>query len=288
MLSRTTAVQDVGASIGRAGEQSGAGRVTAHSVRAGRARVHYLTAGEGPPLVLIHGLSASSRWWSRNINALAAGRRVYALDMVGFGRSWPKHRFSLDRATEAVLAWMDAIGLKQADFCGHSMGGQLCIRLAAAHPARVDRLVLVNASGLPLGAPALRLAWRCVRSSGHTRFTFAPIVLRTTLQAGPFVLLGATRSLLRDDVGAMLAHGIAAPTLVVCAERDVLIPPAVGRALHAAIPGSRLVVIPGAGHNVMYELAPRFNGLVLDFLARTPTAQPQRLAQAGHAPYPLA
>ena len=244
--------------------------IVAHHVRAGGARLHYLAAGEGPPLVLVHGLSASSRWWSRNIGALAASRRVYALDLVGFGRSWPKHRFSLDQATEAVLSWMDALGLQRADFCGHSMGGQLCIRLAATHPARVGRLVLVNASGLSLGAPALRLAWRCARSSGQTRFTFAPTVLRTTLQAGPLVLFGATRSLLRDDVGPLLAGGIAAPTLVVCGGRDVLIPLAVGRSLHRAIPGSRLEIVPDGGHNVMYERAPRFNSLVLDFLAHAP------------------
>ena len=244
----------------------GAVVVRSYRVRIGPTRLHYRVAGDGPPLVLIHGYSASSSWWRKNIAALAARHRVYALDLAGFGRSWPKRSFTLDRGAEDILAWMQALGLERADFCGHSMGGQLCMRLAATQPQRVRRLVLANASGLPLNARLLPLAWRGLRSGGHMRFRFAPTVVQTALQAGPLVLWSALRDLLADDVRAVLER-IEAPTLIVWGDADVVVPLELGQALHLAIPQSRLVVLPGAGHNVIYERADEFNRLVLDFLA---------------------
>jgi pimeloyl-ACP methyl ester carboxylesterase len=103
---------------------------------------------------LVHGYGAASSWWRRNIEPLAAQRQVYAPDLGGFGRSWPKHHFSLARTVDCIVSWMQDLGIQRADFCGHSMGGQVCIRLAAAHPERVRKLVLVDASGFPLNAPA--------------------------------------------------------------------------------------------------------------------------------------
>ena len=236
--------------------------------RLGNTRIHYRVAGDGPPLVLVHGYSASGGWWRRNISGLAETHRVYAPDLVGFGRSWPKRSFSLERAIEHVISWMNDVGLDSADFCGHSMGGQLCIRLAAAHPERVRRLVLVDSSGLPLDARLIPLAWRGVRSSGHTHFSFAPTVMRTALQAGPFVLLSALRELRTDDVREDLAR-IEASTLIVWGEEDVLVPLVLGTALHLNIPRSSLIIVPGAGHNVMYECPDEFNRIVLDFLAES-------------------
>ncbi len=244
--------------------------IAGRHVRVGDTRIHYRVAGppDAPPLVLVHGYSASSVWWRRNIAGLAAQRRVYALDLAGFGRSWPKRRFAVRTAADDIRAWMRAMGLEQADFCGHSMGGHICMHLAATYPKRVRRLVLVDASGLPFHVRVPQLAWRGLRSSGHTRFSFAPTVVGTSLQAGPLVLWSALRDLLADDVQEALQH-IAAPTLVVWGECDVLVPLELGRALHASIAGSELAVVPGAGHNVMYECADTFNRLVLAFLDRS-------------------
>ncbi len=243
--------------------------IASRRVRVGGTRIHYRVAGhpDAPPLVLVHGYSASSAWWRRNIVGLAACHRVYALDLAGFGRSWPKRRFSVLDAAHDIRAWMREMGLEQADFCGHSMGGHICIHLAATYPRQVGRLALVDASGLPLGGRLHHLAWRGLRSSGHTHFRFAPTVVGTSLQAGPLVLLSALRGLLADDVQGVLAD-IAAPTLIIWGERDVLVPLELGHALHAAIKGSRLAVVPGAGHNVMYECPEEFNRLVEEFLDR--------------------
>jgi pimeloyl-ACP methyl ester carboxylesterase len=197
---------------------------------------------------------------------LAEQHRVYAPDLGGFGRSWPKHQFSLKRTVECLASWMQELGLPRADVCGHSLGGHVCLRLAAAHPERVRRLVLVDASGLPLNASLLPLAWRSLRSQGHMRFRFAPIAMATALQAGPLVLWSALHELLADDVQTVLSS-IAAPTLLVWGQRDVLVPLELGRAVQRAIPGSTLVIVPDAGHNVMCERPAQFNRLVLDFLA---------------------
>lgn len=250
-------------------------RVASRRVRVGRARIHYRVAGDpaGPPLVLVHGYSASSAWWRRNIAGLAARHRVYALDLAGFGRSWPKRHFSVREAAHDIRAWMDEVGLEQADFCGHSMGGHICIHMAATYPRRVRRLVLVDASGLPLGARLPGLAWRGFRSSGHTHFRFAPTVVGTSIQAGPLILWSALRDLLADDVQGVLSR-IAAPTLIVWGECDVLVPLALGRAIHAAIPNARITVVPGAGHNVMFECPAEFNHMVMDFLASPAPAAP--------------
>src|SRR5436309_6187852 len=188
----------------------GAIRVRCSHARIGPTRLHYRTAGDGPPLVLVHGYGAASSWWHHNMGPLADQRRVYAPDLGGFGRSWPKHHFSLERTVECLDSWMQELGLPCADLCGHSLGGHVCLRLAAAHPERVRKLVLADASGLPLQARLLPLAWRSLRSQGHTRFRFAPIALATALQAGPLVLWAALHDLLADDVQAVLS-GIAAP-----------------------------------------------------------------------------
>lgn len=243
--------------------------IRSQRLHVGRARLHYRVAGDGPPLILVHGFSASSSWWRRNIADLAAQHRVYALDLAGFGRSWPKRHFTLQRGVEDIIAWMEAMNLPAADFCGHSMGGHLCMRLAATHPDRVRRLVLVDASGLPLNARLLPLAWRGIRSSGHTHFQFAPTVVATALQAGPLILWSALRDLLADDVRESLQR-ITAPTLIVWGEQDVLVPLELGQALHLGIARSRLAIVPGAGHNVMYERPAEFNRLALDFLASQP------------------
>ena len=244
----------------------GAVRVRSSHACIGQMRLHYRVAGDGPPLVLVHGYGAASSWWRHNMGPLAEQRRVYALDLGGFGRSWPKHHFSLERTVECLVSWMQELGLPCVDLCGHSMGGQVCLRLAAAYPEHVRKLVLVDASGLPLHTRLLPLAWRSLRSHGHTHFRFAPIAMATALQAGPLVLWSALHDLLADDVQTVLS-GIAAPTLLVWGERDLLVPLELGRALHGAIQGSRLVVVPDAGHNVMFERPEQFNRLVLDFLA---------------------
>src|SRR5262245_44334445 len=122
----------------------------------GPAVIHYQVAGAGEPLVLVHGLSGSSRWWGRNIGALARHFQVYMIDLIGFGASRNRHPFVLAEAAGHLIRWMDQLGIARASFVGHSMGGFISAELAADAPARVERLVLVDAAAMPFEPSYLR------------------------------------------------------------------------------------------------------------------------------------
>ncbi len=263
--------KDTKLALGRAVRRRDDPPSTAPTVAFGRLRVggtdlHYRVSGKGEPLVLIHGYSASGCWWRANMPALAVNHRVYAIDLAGFGQSRTHDSFTLAHAVDTIVAWMDALGIEKADICGHSMGGHIAMKLAQAYPERVAKLVLADASGLPLHASLSLLAWRGLRGAGHTHFRFTATVVGTSLQAGPRSLYGAARAVLSDNVEGTLG-AIVAPTLIVWGERDMLIPVAIGYALHQAIASSRLVVLPGGGHNIMLEQPGEFNQLVHEFLA---------------------
>ncbi len=134
------------------------------TLQVGRWQVHYQVAGEEheDAVVLVHGFAASHRWWKHTLPALAQRYRVYAVDLPGFGDTMPRRPFAFAPAVEMLSSWMDALGLSRATFVGHSLGGHVCIRLAAGQPHLVDRLVLVNASGIPLAEPLPRHRRPCL------------------------------------------------------------------------------------------------------------------------------
>ncbi|MBX6343255.1 MAG: alpha/beta fold hydrolase, partial [Thermomicrobiaceae bacterium] len=238
--------------------------------RAFRTRVDDLVvyaevAGEGPPVLLLHGLAGSTRWWSRNVAGLAARLRVYALDLAGFGRTTAARRRPLDELPEVLAAWMDQVGIERAHVVAHSMGGAVALRLAAEHPERVDRLVLVDAAGIPSSGGFVQFGRDLLREGLQTTLGLVPLLVSDVLRAGPASLLSASREILAEDVRPLLAR-VRAPTLLVWGERDALVPLEEARALAAQLPGARLVVIPGAGHNAMIDQPDAFNRAVLAFL----------------------
>ncbi len=221
-------------------------------------------AGSGPPLLLLHGLGGSARWWSRNILELAAEHDVHAFDLPAFGESDRHSRFRLDRIPAQIVAEMDRLGIERASVLGHSMGGLIAARIAADWPDRVERLVLVDAAFLSLDrgwwhhGPLLVLR--------ATQPSLIRTLARDIGRVGPIRLTEATRQLLASDWGELLPR-ITAPTLVVWGELDSLCPPTVGQAIVERVPGSQLVTIGRAGHNPMWEVPVAFNRVVLDFLA---------------------
>lgn len=104
-------------------------------------RVHYLHAGNGNPIVLIHGLLGSSENWRNNIDALAGNASVYAIDLVNMGKSQRVNAGLVATANRITLI-MDALNLDGADIVAHSHGGAVALMLAALHPKRVRRLIL--------------------------------------------------------------------------------------------------------------------------------------------------
>jgi pimeloyl-ACP methyl ester carboxylesterase len=235
-----------------------------HVLWAGRARIFYEAAGSGQPLVVLHGLSGSTRWWRYNVPCLARRARVHLVDMLGFGGSRGQ-RFVLREAADTLARWMDRLGLERADLMGHSMGGFVAADLAARFPERVRRLVLVDAAALPFERGYVRHAWGLVRALRYASPNFLPLLAADAARAGAFTVARAAREVLSSDMTGRLAH-IQAPTLVVWGEHDVLLPPAIGQRLCGQLAHSRFVAIRGAGHNPMWDRPARFNRAVSAFL----------------------
>jgi pimeloyl-ACP methyl ester carboxylesterase len=155
----------------------GASRVRSHHVQVGDVDAHWLAAGRGTPVLLVHGLGNSSLVWRRVIPGLARNHLVIAPDLPGFGHSSPtRQRPLLDAYTEFLAGVISrAGGGVPAAIVGNSTGGAVAMRLALVHPELVSRLVLVDPAGVGQGVPSW---WRLVR--------FEPLV--RVLSAVPLTL----------------------------------------------------------------------------------------------------
>lgn len=230
-------------------------------------------SGSGSPVALVHGLSGSTRWWSRNVAALAEHHLVAAVDLIGFGRNRrltaplvlpPFHEVS------ALLArWLETFE-EPVHLAGHSMGGLLAIRVAAERPDLVRSLILVSAVGIPFAlkpGPHLRALPR--RPWG---LNLAPIVLPDAFRAGPTSLAVASARVIRGDATEWMRH-LRVPALLVWGESDPLVPVHYGEEMKEQIKGSRLVVLPNAAHVAMWDAPDAFNRVVLDFIDEVERAE---------------
>jgi pimeloyl-ACP methyl ester carboxylesterase len=255
--------------------------------------VQYL--GAGPPLILLNGYGATKDDWDpRFRDGLAAGSRVICPDNRGVGAS-PEAPPSLSVAAMAddVLALMDARGIVTAALAGWSMGGFIAQEIAALHPERVERLVLLATDpGGPGSVRASPEAEARLRDHSGTpreramrllRLLFPPAVAaRMDAQFGE--LVAAARAALsidalraqeaavdrwHDDEAAGRLAAITAPALIAHGTEDVLIPFANGELLAAGIPDSRLVAFEDCGHAFMAQEPARAAELIGDFLAHS-------------------
>ncbi|HEY0370425.1 MAG TPA: alpha/beta fold hydrolase [Thermoanaerobaculia bacterium] len=225
-------------------------------------------AGSGTPVVLLHGLSGSSRWWSRNFDALASRYLVAAVDLVGFGKN--RRFFGLPatlppfaEVTSLLARWIETFG-EPVHVIGHSMGGQLAIELAAERPDLVRSLVLVNAAGMPFRLDP-RPHVRSLEKPPYGGPGIARVLVPDFLRAGPTSVAVAGARVVRADLREMM-RTIRVPTLLVWGENDPLVPLFYGEAMQREIPNSRLVVIPKAAHVAMWDAPEEFNRIVLEFL----------------------
>ena len=241
-------------------------KIEKERVQIGPARIYYQVTGAGPPVVLIHGLAGSSRWWKRNIEALARQFRVYVIDLIGFGRSQGRHGFALNEAAELLAAWMERLGMGRAHLIGHSMGGVIAIDLAAQFPERVNHLVLVDAATFSFEHTLLQNVIGLAKTLWYLPFSFLPVLFTDAYRAGPLTLWQAGRELLTTDTRATLSE-IKDPVLIVWGERDAVVPVEIGERLHHELPGAEFVVLEGAGHTPMWDQPEAFNHAVLRFLA---------------------
>ena len=222
--------------------------------------------GEREPIVLVHGLSASTLWWRRNVESLARERTVYLVDLPGFGsmRRFATH-FVLAQAGAWLVSWMDAVGLQCVDLIGHSMGGYICMWIAAHYPERVRRLVLVSPAVMPKVHSVPGYAVPLLITLRYLTPSFFLILSFDALRAGPMTLLHAAHDLSKVDVHKDI-KAIAAPTLLVWGENDTLVPPTLAHILRGEIAHAHLLMLKHAAHVSMFDQPQLFNRAVNAFL----------------------
>lgn len=221
-----------------------------------------------PPLVLIHGLGMSSRSFEPLLPELARGYHVLAPDLPGCGQT-PRHTRieGIPELVDAVVAWMDSVGLDRVDMLGHSLGGQVLLRLAARHPDRVRRAVLVACPPDPSAPYAWQKAIRLLVDGVNEPAAVIRYAAADYLRATPWRMWGALKKALRADAEAV-ARDVRVPTLVVRGEKDPVVTQAWSEKLTDLIPGARLEVIEGGTHGLPGQSPDQLGRVVRAFLAK--------------------
>lgn len=225
----------------------------------------YEVSGDGPPVILVHGLFGSRRWWARNTPQLSRLFRVYTVDLEGFGGNLTRRPFNLDRATGSLTHFMRVMEIDQASLVGHSMGGLVSLELANRVAAHVSKVVLVDAAVLAFDPNLPRRMAGLVHAIRWTPADLLPLLAADAVRAGPASFATAVHDLFATDHRAQLSR-LTQPSLVVWGEHDTIVPMEIGVALTNALPNAHLAVIEDAGHAPMWEQAERFNRIVIDFL----------------------
>ena len=277
-------------------------------------RVFYRSAGSGPVMVLVHGITSTSATWANVLPYLAERFTVIAPDLLGHGESAkPRGDYSVGAYASGIRDLLIALGHDRATFVGHSLGGGIAMQLAYQFPEHCDRLVLVSSGGLGRDISVLLRAASLPGSE-----LFLPLLVDDrVLGAGRLVgrLLGRAGLRVHTDVGEVLRghasladsearaaflHTLrtivdplgqrvdasdrlylaeAIPFLIVWGERDPIIPVEHARAAHELVPGSRLEIFGDAGHFPHLDDPLRFVRLLFEFMEKTEPAQPSRWAE---------
>lgn len=218
-------------------------------------------------MALVHGLGVSADyWWRVGPPLAAAGFRVLAPDLPGFGRTpGPRGGLSILDQAEAVLRWADALGLESAAMVGHSLSCQALLELAAARPERVRALVLAAPTGAPRSFPLLRQALGLLRDIPRESLPLAAFVAQAYLRAGPRRIWRSWRMGAEEDPLAA-ARRVRAPTLVVVGRRDPVVPRSFAEELTAALPRGRLEWVDGAAHALIFDGAEEVVGRVAGWM----------------------
>lgn len=240
--------------------------VNEHIVAVRGWRLRVLEAGAGEPIVLVHGLGTSSAYWRHNISVLAGCGRVLAVDLPGFGKSdTPDAVLRPEDLADVLYLWCEQMGIERATFLGHSMGGEVCLWLAARHPAMVDRLVLAGSTGAPDCEPLWRRMAKLAHDGLREPFSFLPVLMRAYWQAGPWRMIQTARASnpvrLERHLGAVHAE-----TLVLWGANDPVIPVDEALCLSRRLPNARLVVVADGAHGLIFDAPDAFNRAVCDFL----------------------
>ena len=204
----------------------------------------YRLAGSGEPLVLVHGLAGSWRWWTPVIEPLAARRQVHIVDLRRL-----RHVGTAD-LSGWLVRWLDAVGLERVDIAGHSLGGLIAAELAASHPERTRRLVLVAPAGIPCGRSLPGRAVPLLGALYDIRRSL-PMITLDALRTGPLSMARAIAFVSTRDLRTELAT-VRAPTLLVWGDGDLLVPLELAEEWERLLPDARLERLD-CGHVPMLE-----------------------------------
>lgn len=253
-------------------------------------KLHYIEAGSGTPVVLLHGLGGDGSRWGPNIGELAKDFHVFALDQIGFGQSdKPLANYHTGMLAEFLVDFLNAVNVQKASLVGNSMGASVALYTAVHYPARVSAIVLADGGGFrSAAAPAAAapsaeaLRRRALQNSttrDETREFFRILFhnkglvtdkmvdeqlamrLRSAFTISKIQEAGDRGSLSEDEVRA-----VKAPTLVVWGKYDELANPAGADRLERTISGAKKVIIDDCGHMPQLEKADEFNRIVREFL----------------------
>jgi pimeloyl-ACP methyl ester carboxylesterase len=272
--------------------------VTITTPELGALRIAVREFGAGPPLVLVHGLMTAGYSFRYLLDLLGGRFRLLIPDLPGAGHSdHPDVYLGPDVLARAITATIDALGVRGARVIGNSMGGYLCMRAALLDPGAIGRLVNLHSPGIPTARMfalrwALRLLparWildRLVRRNPerwvHKNVHYYDESLKSREEhreyATPLATPAGRKTFyrhLRDALDAremsrfreqLRATTFPIPLMLVYAERDPMVPPAVGDKLRALVPAAQLVRLPDASHFAHVDAAPRFVSAIEPFL----------------------
>jgi pimeloyl-ACP methyl ester carboxylesterase len=255
-------------------------------VRLGAYRLHYLVAGRGAPLVLVHGLGGSAEDWLPLIPSLARHSfRVYAIDLLGFGRSdRPDVAYSISLQETVLKQFLDHQHLERVDLGGWSMGGWVVLKFALDYPGRVTRAFVADSAGIQFHPSFDTTLLAHPRTAGDVLrlerlLTPKPrpipaFIVRDLLRRANRQAWVCRRALDSMMAGKDLLDGklpaIRVPVLILWGRQDALTPPACGERMRREIPHSVLVMLQGCGHLAPLECRDRALPEILRFLSPPP------------------
>jgi pimeloyl-ACP methyl ester carboxylesterase len=266
------------------------------------ATLHYSQDGQGPPVLLVQGVGVIGNGWRPQIDALSSRFTLVAFDNRGFGKSTIRDgTLTIESMAADAIALMDSLGFDRFHVAGHSMGGVIAQAIALAAPARVRSLAFLctfarGKDGAAMTIPMLvtslrmRLGTRAMRRTAFLELIMPARYLRGIDRAAlaakiaplfgydlanqPFFVMQQLKAMARYDAGARLAELSAIPTIVVTASEDRVAPVKNGRALAAAIPGSKYIELADAGHGVTIHRADDVNAILSDHWMASVTPRP--------------
>jgi 2-hydroxy-6-oxonona-2,4-dienedioate hydrolase len=250
-------------------------------------KIHYLEAGSGPTLILLHGLGGNSGNWSFNIGPLSRKYRVIVPDQIGFGRSdKPLIEYRVETYVDFLDKFMSELKISKASLVGNSMGGWVAAAYTIEHPEKVEALVLADSAGFALPKdfdskllyslnPSTRVQTRAILELVfYNKVLFSSeaavdVALTQRMNAGDgYTISKIVESMIRgEDVLDNRLGKITQPTLIIWGRQDGLLKLSEGERLQREIPKAKLIVFDQCGHAPMAEKAGEFNDAVLSFIS---------------------